>query len=230
MVDGASKLKDTVPGPVRYQHYGFVPVEENNGALVVAVSDPLNAQLLDDIRLVLKRRVEAVVATPTEIERAIKILYGVGADTMERILSDNETSAVVSLDAAPISADLGDEKIDASIIKFVNELLQEAIEAGATDIHVEPFEDELRVRYRIDGVLHQIPTPPSIRGFQPAIVSRVKIMANLNIAEKRLPQRRQNPRILGGREIRPPRLHSADAARRDGQYPHLEPLIDVPHA
>ncbi len=187
LVDGASKLKDTVPARFA-THYGFVPVEENNGALVVAVSDPLNAQLLDDIRLVLKRRVEAVVATPTEIERAIKILYGVGADTMERILSDNETSAVVSLDAAPISADLGDEKIDASIIKFVNELLQEAIEAGATDIHVEPFEDELRVRYRIDGVLHQIPTPPSIRGFQPAIVSRVKIMANLNIAEKRLPQ------------------------------------------
>lgn len=176
--------------PARFAtHYNFVPVQERNGGIVVAISDPLNAHLLDDIRLVLKRRVEAVVATPEEIQKTIKALYGVGADTVERILSDTESVAsTLSLDAAPLGANLGDERIDASIIKFVNELILEAIQSGATDIHVEPFEDQLRVRYRIDGILHQVPTPPTIRGFQPAIVSRIKIMANLNIAEKRLPQ------------------------------------------
>ena len=170
-------------------HYNFVPIEERNGTIVIAVCDPLNSQLLDDIRLMLKRRVEAAVTTPEEIGRTTKALYGLGADTVERILSDNDSVAsVLSIESQNLSSDLGDENIDASIIKFVNELLLEAIQSQATDIHIEPFEDQLRVRYRIDGILHQIPTPASIRGFHSAIVSRVKIMASLNIAEKRLPQ------------------------------------------
>ncbi|MCL4695095.1 MAG: Flp pilus assembly complex ATPase component TadA, partial [Candidatus Hydrogenedentes bacterium] len=176
--------------PARYvTHYNFVPLEDRNGTIVVAICEPLNHQLLDDIRLVLKKRIEPVVATPDEITRAIKALYGVGADTVERILSDNESvGTVLSLDASAAGMNLGDDQIDASIIKFVNELLAEAIKTGATDIHMEPFEDQLRVRFRVDGVLHPVPTPPTIRGFHPAIVSRIKIMANLNIAEKRLPQ------------------------------------------
>lgn len=170
-------------------HYRFVPVQENNGALVVALSDPLNAHLLDDIRLVLKRRIEAVVTTPAEIQKMTKELYGVGADTMERILiSEEHAGGVVNLESTAVSAVLGDDSIDASIIKFVNELILEAVQSDTTDIHIEPFEDYLRVRYRIDGILHQAPTPPSIRGFHSAIVSRIKIMANLNIAERRLPQ------------------------------------------
>ena len=170
-------------------HYKFVPLEFEDDALCIAISDPLNAQLIDDIRLVLKRRVVAVVATPGEIARRMKRLYGLGADTVERILDDSANSfGEAVLDRAPVAENLGDDTIDASIIKFVNEVLLEAIQTGATDVHIEPFEDELRVRYRIDGVLHAVPTPPSIRGFQSAIVSRVKIMANLNIAEKRLPQ------------------------------------------
>jgi type II secretion system protein E len=169
--------------------YNFVPVQERNGAIVVAVSDPLNVQLLDDIRLVLKKRVEPVVSTPEDIERASKVIYGLGADTVEKILSDvDSVASVLSLDGQQVGSDLGDENVDASIIKFVNELIFEAIQSEATDIHIEPFEDQLRVRYRIDGILHQIPTPASIRGFQSAIVSRIKIMANMNIAEKRLPQ------------------------------------------
>ncbi|MFP4499611.1 MAG: GspE/PulE family protein [Candidatus Hydrogenedentota bacterium] len=176
--------------PARFAtHYDFVPIEERNGTLVIAVSDPLNNQLLDDIRLVLKRRIEPTVATPEEILRATKNLYGVGADTMERILSNEESQGdVVNLAETTMSANLGDENIDASIIKFTNELILEAVNSDCTDIHIEPFEEELRVRYRIDGVLHQVPVPPSIRGFHSAIVSRVKIMANMNIAEKRLPQ------------------------------------------
>jgi len=187
-MDIPSELIDKVPARFA-THYGFVPIQERNGVLVVAISDPLNAQLLDDIRLVLKRRVEAVVTTPQEIHRVTKDLYGVGADTMEKILINADgMEGVVSLEGAQINSDLGDDSIDASIIKFVNELILEAIQSDTTDIHIEPFEESLRVRYRIDGILHQAPTPPSIRGFHSAIVSRIKIMANLNIAEKRLPQ------------------------------------------
>lgn len=183
--------KDVVSkAPARFvTHYNFVPVGERNGTLKVAVSEPLNAQLLDDIRMVVKQRVEPVVATPAEIGRSIKKFYGLGADTVERILGETEGGAhVVRLDDMSVKTNLGDESIDPSIIKFVNEMLLEAVQAGATDIHIEPFEDELRVRFRIDGVLHGVPIPPTIRGFQAAITSRVKIMANLNIAEKRLPQ------------------------------------------
>jgi len=176
--------------PARFvTHYQFVPLEERRGTMVVAVSDPLNTHLLDDIRRVLKQRIDAVVTTPQEIKRATKALYGVGADTMERMMSGSDADEpTVNLDARTIGADLDDDTIDASIIKFVNQLIAEAIQSDTTDIHIEPFEEQLRVRFRIDGILHQVPTPPSIRGFQAAIVSRVKIMSNLNIAEKRLPQ------------------------------------------
>ena len=176
--------------PARFaNHYNFVPVQERNGTLVIAFADPLNVHLVDDIRGALKRRIEVAVTTPEEIQRTQKALYGVGADTVERILSDSDSVAsVLSLDSGAGTSNLGDENIDASIVKFVNELLAEAVRTSATDIHMEPFEDQLRVRYRIDGILHQVPVPPTIRGLHPAIISRIKIMANLNIAEKRLPQ------------------------------------------
>lgn len=169
-------------------HYRCVPVEERDGTLIVAISDPLNSHLIDDIRTVLKQRVEAVVATPAAIQQAIKKYYGVGADTMERILDRPGGEEAAALPKRQEKATLDDEHIDASIIKFVNELILEAVKSSATDIHIEPFEDQLRVRYRIDGILHQVPAPERIQGFHAAIVSRVKIMANLNIAEKRLPQ------------------------------------------
>lgn len=192
-VDLASlEVSDDVLGkvPARFAtHYRCVPVEERDGTLLVAISDPLNSHLIDDIRLVLQQRVEAVVTTPDAIQRAIKRYYGVGADTMERIAGQQAADGVVM---APVrrqeSATLDDASIDASIIKFVNELILEAVQSVATDIHIEPFEEQLRVRFRIDGILHQVPTPGRIQGFHAAIVSRVKIMANLNIAEKRLPQ------------------------------------------
>ena len=199
--------------PARFAtHYRFVPLEIDDGTLVIAFSEPLNADLLDDIRQVLRRRIEAVVATPGDVGRTLKRLYGLGADTVERIIDDSGDPAdVVSLESAG-AEDIGDATIDASIIKFVNEVLLEAIQTGATDIHIEPFEDELRVRYRIDGVLHAVPVPSTIRGFQTAIVSRVKVMANLNIAEKRLPQ---DGKI--------------QAALADGNYDLRVSLLPTPH-
>lgn len=174
--------------PARFAtHYRCVPLEEREGTLVVAVSDPLNAHLMDDMRQVLKQRVEVVVTTPESIKKAIRRYYGVGADTMEKMLGAGQEGSGQGLSRQE-SATLDDAGADASIIKFVNELILEAVKSSATDIHIEPFESELRVRFRIDGILHAVPTPARMHGFQAAMVSRVKIMANLNIAEKRLPQ------------------------------------------
>ena len=174
--------------PARYAtHYGFVPVALEKDILVVAVSNPLDTHLIDDIRMVLKRPVSIVVSTPNDIEKATKSLYGVGADTVEKILHETRDEPQ-SIQLESQSSDIDDDSIDPSIVKFVNVLILEAIESDATDIHIEPFEDELRVRYRIDGVLHSVPVPNTVLGFQASIVSRIKVMANLNIAEKRLPQ------------------------------------------
>lgn len=176
--------------PARFAtHYGFVPIGYKTDALLVAISDPLDSNRIDEIRMILKRAIKPVVATPSDIEKASRALYGLGADTVEKILSDTkDDEAVVTLESEVATSDLGDDSIDASIVKFVNVVFMEAIQSDATDIHIEPFEDELRVRYRIDGVLHSVSVPSSVLGFQSSIISRVKVMANLNIAEKRLPQ------------------------------------------
>lgn len=174
--------------PARFStHYGFVPIGIEKDILVIALSNPLDTHLLDDIRMVLKRPISAVVSTPADIEKATKELYGLGADTVEHILNESKDSTR-SIQLESQASDLTDDSIDPSIVKFVNVLFMEAIQSEATDIHIEPFEDELRVRYRIDGVLHPVPVPATVLGFKTSIVSRVKVMANLNIAEKRLPQ------------------------------------------
>jgi len=182
--------KNVIAGvPARFvTHYNFMPVDERDGILRVAVCDPQNTNLLDELHLVLKRRVEPVVSSPAEIAKATTQYYGIGAETVERILSEADTGErTVVLEEHP-AENIDDTSLDASMIKFVNQIVVEAIRSEATDIHIEPFESELRVRYRIDGVLHQASIPPTIREFHTSIVSRVKIMADLDIAEKRLPQ------------------------------------------
>ena len=178
--------------PARFAtHYGIVPIGYEGDSIVVAMSNPLDSSLIDEIRMVLKRSIHPVVSTQSDIDKASRELYGLGADTVEQIISDtkgDDNGDFVTLETGGATSDLGDDSIDASIVKFVNVLFLEAIQSGSTDIHIEPFEDELRVRYRIDGVLHQVPVPSSVLGFQSSIISRVKVMANLNIAEKRLPQ------------------------------------------
>lgn len=168
-------------------HYNLVPLEQQNGTLRVAVVDPQDIHMLDDLRLMLKLEIEPVVSTKKEIDEAIKKYYGIGAATVQGMLEDQGT------DGAAIDVERGVENIDemaedASIVRFVNQIIHEAMNDRATDIHVEPLEHELRVRYRIDGLLYEAAIPPSIKRFQSAIISRVKIMADLNIAERRLPQ------------------------------------------
>ncbi len=168
-------------------HYRLMPIDFKDGILSVAVTDPLDVHTLDDVKLLLGYEVCACLAGEKDILESIKKYYGIGADTIENIIAETESSEkpVVFSAGADDSEELAD---DASIIKFVNQIIQQAYYDRATDIHIEPYEDELKVRYRIDGVLYDAAIPPTIKYFQSAIISRIKIMSNLNIAEHRLPQ------------------------------------------
>ncbi|MCA9413547.1 MAG: Flp pilus assembly complex ATPase component TadA, partial [Candidatus Omnitrophica bacterium] len=174
--------------PVRLVHrYQLVPVERENGCLKVATADPSNYAALDDLQFVLKSEVEPLLAYSGDIRKAIKQYYGIGSDTVDSLVEEEG----VDLESDTLAGGDGDiEELseDASIIRFVNQVMSEAINDRATDIHIEPFEDMLRIRYRIDGLLYEASLPPAIRRYQAAIISRIKIMADMNIAEKRLPQ------------------------------------------
>lgn len=168
-------------------HYKIVPLELKDNTLIIAMADPLDIRVLDDIKLLLGLEVKGVLANEVEIRQAIRKYYGVGAETLEKIIDSRTLREELKIDIEK-AEDLEVLAEDASIVKFVNQILSEAIKDRATDIHLEPFQNELRTRFRIDGVLYDINTPETIRYFHPAIVSRIKIMARLNIAERRLPQ------------------------------------------
>src|SRR5881296_1134404 len=164
----------------------LLPLRRTNGAVEVATSRLFATQGLDALKAMTGLRLKPVLAPAEAIEREMKKRLGVGADTLGTL--GEEGSFQVVDDENEDDTNLDSAAEDASIIRFVNQVLRDAIELRASDIHLEPFEDELRIRYRIDGVLQEIPVPAQIKRFQPAIVSRVKILSHLNIAEKRLPQ------------------------------------------
>lgn len=174
--------------PAKYAfHYKLIPVKFENDKLTVAVSDPLDLRTIDDLRLLLSLDVVSVLATESDIYEAIRKYYGIGGETIEKIMDTTELTKELTLSTSK-TEDVADLAEDASIIKFVNQILVQAVKDRATDIHIEPYEDELKVRYRIDGVLYDISVPSNIKYFQAAIVSRIKIMSNLDIVERRLPQ------------------------------------------
>lgn len=169
--------------------YKIVPLELNGNTLRVAMNDPLDVHTLDELRLHLKVEIDPVFATTKDIRATIKQYYGIGADTMEGMLEDSEATGGEFKEPAVADVDnIEDLAEDASIVRFVNQVINEAIDDRATDIHFEPLEKEMRIRYRIDGLLHEATVPPAVRRYQAAIISRLKIMADMNIAERRLPQ------------------------------------------
>jgi general secretion pathway protein E/type IV pilus assembly protein PilB len=179
--------------------HNVLPIEERDGVAVVAVSRVSDTSALDELRLLSGKECTPALAPAAEIDRALKRLLGVGADTLQTL---DAAAGIQVLDSDEENdLDASDAAHDASIIKFVNQVLIEAIEARATDVHIEPFEDQLRLRYRIDGVLQEANVPPSVRRFHAAIVSRLKILSHLDIAEKRLPQDGRIKLKLAGREI-----------------------------
>jgi general secretion pathway protein E/type IV pilus assembly protein PilB len=176
---------EKLPTKAVFQH-NVLPLAIENGALLVAASDPFTPGLTDSLRLASGMRVRLVLAASADIARTAKKRYGVGAETVEQLIQDNRIE--VEDDAAKFKTELNEDDQEASIVKFVNQIIWEAYQERATDIHFEPMEKELRIRYRIDGVLHATPLPPQLMRFQAAILSRIKVMATMDIAEKRLPQ------------------------------------------
>lgn len=174
-----------LPAKVVFQ-YNIIPLQIENSILRVVTNDPFNSNLADALRLVSGLRIRLSLSLSDDIAKAINKFYGVGADTMERLVADNRQEALQPEIAAKV--DLSELDQEASIVKFVNQVVWEAYKDRSTDIHFEPLADELRIRYRVDGVLHQTSMPPQLKRFQAAIVSRIKVMANMDIAEKRLPQ------------------------------------------
>ena len=198
------ELLRMVPSRLIFRNRIF-PVDLVDGRLVVATSEPLDIRLFDELRTLLGREVQPVIASPADIQTAINTYYGVGADTVDSLVRDSDrTVDLLAEEAEALLAgaeDLSETDQRATLIRFVNQVLIEALSLRATDVHVEPFEKELRVRYRIDGVLQEANVPPEAKRFQNAIVSRIKIMAGLDIAEKRLPQDGRIRLTLGGREV-----------------------------
>jgi type II secretion system protein E len=189
--------------PQRLIHrQSLFPIRRQNGTLVVATSDPFDLYPLDELGAATGLAVEPVLANRAEIHRLIKQHLGLGSDTVETLLartSDEEVQLLEELETD--GSELSREAQEASVVRLVNEILLEAIESRASDVHLESQESGLRIRYRIDGLLQTQPAPPEISRFQAAIVSRLKIMARLNIAEKRLPQDGRIKLKVSGREV-----------------------------
>ena len=181
---------------VMARRYLALPIGWDNHRLVIAMADPSNVFALDDIRAMTGHEVKAVVATPSQIGELIDHYYRIDTevDTVAQLAFDESDDT----DEAAL-ASLHEVVEDAPIVKFVNLLINQAVGDRASDIHVEPTESDLRIRFRIDGVLHEVMHAP--RGIQNGVISRIKLMADINIAERRLPQDGRISMKIGGRAI-----------------------------
>jgi general secretion pathway protein E/type IV pilus assembly protein PilB len=191
--------------PLRMVHRkNLMPISRHNGTLVVATGDPFDAYALDELQTLTGLHVLPVLAPPREIARLIKAHYGVGGDTISALMAereedDGDIELLEELEAD--DSELAKQAQEASVVRLVNQILVEAANERASDIHIEAEEKGLRIRYRVDGLLQSQNLPPEINRFSLAIISRLKIMARLNIAEKRLPQDGRIKMKVGGREI-----------------------------
>ncbi|HEY3789387.1 MAG TPA: ATPase, T2SS/T4P/T4SS family [Urbifossiella sp.] len=189
--------------PLRLVHRkNLMPIARNNGTLTVATGDPFDVYALDELHTLTGLHVMPVLAPPREIARLIKAHFGVGGDTISALMAEKEDEDIELLeDIEADDSELAKQAQEASVVRLVNQILVEAANERASDIHVEAEEKSLRIRYRIDGLLQEQNLPPEINRFQLAIISRLKIMARLNIAEKRLPQDGRIKMKVQGREI-----------------------------
>jgi general secretion pathway protein E len=184
----------SVPGPLREKvparialRYHVVPLQEDEHGMWIAFYDPFDLLARQILASSLRQRIVYTMSSRTQIVQALRQGYGVGAETFEAIL-EGRSEEEFGLDMRQETNVLDLDDSEASVVKFVNQILREALEQRATDIHVEPLQDDLQIRYRIDGVLHDVPVPPNIKVLQASVISRLKIMAHLDIAERRLPQ------------------------------------------
>ena len=174
-----------IPASAVYQ-YNVLPYRYDGHTLTIVVSDPFDTTPSDSLRLIASCPVKMALSTKEDVEKAVKKYYGVGADAIEKMIDDDRYSVDDEF-GTMTKIDVNEMGEEASIVRFVNQIIVEADRQGATDIHIEPQETELRIRYRIDGMLHKVDVPPQLNRLKAAIISRIKVMANLDIAEKRLP-------------------------------------------
>jgi general secretion pathway protein E len=187
------------PSKLIYRKNVF-PLERTNGVLQVATSDPFDIYVLDELGTLTGLDIEPVLVTREDIARLIKQHLGVGGETVDQLVAQRGDIELLD-ETDGDTSELAEMAQEASVIRLVNEFLVEAIDLRASDVHLEPQEHGLRIRYRIDGVLHSQPVPAEINRFHSAILSRLKIMARLNIAEKRLPQDGRIRLRVAGRDV-----------------------------
>ncbi len=194
---------DGFPAKLIHRHSVF-PIERGDGWLRLAVSNPFDFAAIDSVASALEVEVRPVVAALETVQRLIKRHLGVGSETIDGLiaLQRQQFGDVEMLEGIdPDSLEDAEEAQQASVVRLVNEIISEAIEARASDIHIESQESGLKIRHRIDGVLLRQSTPPEMNQFRAAIISRLKIMAKMNIAEKRVPQDGRIKLRVSGREI-----------------------------
>src|SRR5271155_3831501 len=180
------KLRQQFPARLGLR-YHLYPVRLNDNDLYLLTYDPFNLTARQVIAQEMKEPVTWCVATRRAILAGLRAGYGVGAETFDAILEGRDVNDA-TFDLKQEVNVLDDEDPEATVVSFVNQIMRAALEEGGTDIHVEPFENDLRIRYRIDGVLHEVPVPSKIKMLQASVLSRIKIMANLDIAERLMPQ------------------------------------------
>jgi len=195
-----SALRTKFPARIALRHQ-LLPVAEDDKAFWILTYDPFNflakraaAQTITD------KPIYWMMSTRRKILQALRQGYGVGAETFEQILEGREIDEALSEVEQEVNVLDQDDSV-ASVVKFVNQIMREALEQNATDIHIEPLTDDLQIRYRIDGLLHEVPVPPQIKLLQASVLSRIKIMAHLDIAERRLPQDGRINLELEGQQI-----------------------------
>ncbi len=190
------------PQKLMYRQSLF-PIRRYNGTLVIATSDPFDLYPIDEVSATMGLAVTPVLSGRGEIAKLIKKHLGVGSETVDGLVAQAEEDDEVELlgEIETDGSELSEMALEASVVRLVNEILLEAIETRASDVHVESQASGLAIRYRIDGMLHPQPIPPEIHRFAAAIISRLKIMAQLNIAEKRLPQDGRIKLRVKGRDI-----------------------------
>jgi type II secretory ATPase GspE/PulE/Tfp pilus assembly ATPase PilB-like protein len=186
-----------LPSRFVFKHH-ILPLQSRDDSVQLATYDVFNSVARTLATQLLKKKVEWVLVPRSQLLRAIKALYGVGAETFDELL---KSSRALDSEERAESMDINADDPEASVVKFVNQIIREAIYERATDIHVEPLENDLRIRYRIDGILHEVAVPQQLRVLQSAIISRLKVMARMDIAEKRLPQDGRINLQSGGQNI-----------------------------
>ncbi|MCS7008566.1 MAG: GspE/PulE family protein, partial [Chthoniobacterales bacterium] len=180
--------------------YAIVPLKDDGITLDAVCCDPFNHNARAVLSQQIDRRIRYILAPRSVVLSTLRALYGVGAETLEQLIEGREADSQNLQEAEEVNV-LDEEDDEASVMKFVNQILREALKQRATDIHVEPIADQLTIRYRIDGVLRETPVPPNIRLLKDSVISRIKIMAGLDIAEKRLPQDGRIPLEYAGQAI-----------------------------